>query len=519
MDMSPRSYKRRIASMFCLMLIAVPASALDISDAASSKSILHERPAVPVEERVNLESILTNIAQSHVATEERLPGQQPLVIAKVWFNEEGDALNVELGKAYLPTYYTITFEERLLAIGDALINYMERVTPIYQVDIWFEGRDIFEYFPEERGPPERAAREPGQTRRPKRDLGNGRVLVSAGHGVYYNDRFKDWRPQRDPENAITEDYATPAFARRLDQFLLERGGTEVFRARSTSRERHPESGVRWYSMAARYHIKDAVPELPSIWNSPGHSEPGLEERDQDIRSRPLFANHLGVDAALHVHTNADGNPATRGLRVYYHPKNRDGERLAEMARCYMKESLGSNEFYASYPVSPFTHPKNHGETRLADMPSVIVEVGFHTNKEDANAIQSDVFQTLSMRGLEKAYRLFRQGHSCDTFTASYSDVSVVSDSSSDASIELSGFPRFPVKYTSIVTECPSGVICGAVSGRFQDSLSPLKITHNCSTDKAFTIKWRVRFTDADGIQAETPASMQCNPKAKIARSS
>jgi N-acetylmuramoyl-L-alanine amidase len=473
-------------------------------------------PAAPPEERFELEPILTAIVQSHVAAEERLPGQQPIVVPHVWYSDTGDVLNVELGKAYLPTDYTITFEEQVNAIVDLLISYTEQRTPIYRVDVWFEGKDIFDYFPDERGPEDRVVPKQVQEAkyRPKRDLGNGRVLISAGHGIYYNSRYKDWRAQRDPVNRVVEDFWTPSFARRLAKLLQERSDSEVVQARSSDATRHADSNMPWSYMAARYHIQTMLPELPSIWNSPGKSALGMEERDQDTRSRPLFANHLGADAAIHLHTNADARPEVRGIRVFHHMQSPESKRLADLALCYMKESLSSNDFYSTFPVARQAIPKNHGENRLATMPSIIAELGFHTNKDDADAIQNDSFQVLTMRGLEKAYRMFKQGNECVPFGATYSDVTVMSDSIAEASITFAGFPRFPVRLESVVAECPPGVMCWPLAGYFKKPTDPLAISHSCLAKEPFTMKWNVRFIDADGISARTTAVMHCKPKAK-----
>jgi len=473
-------------------------------------------PGAPLEERMELEPILSSLVHNHIAKEERLPGQQPYVVPKVWYSEEGRVLNVELGKAYLPTDYTISFEERMIAIADLLYIYTEKRTPIYKVDLWFDGKNVYDYFPEERGPAERVDTESRSDarRRSKRVAGGGRVMVAAGHGIYYNSKYKDWRPQRGPSNSILEDMITPTFAGFLQTYMTERSGVEVIRARPPRLAVHAESGRRWGAIAARYHIKDAVPELPAIWSSAGkRSSEGLEERDQDIRSRPLYANHLGVDTLFHLHTNAHADSSVRGIRAFHHPKSPESKRLGQLALCYMKESLGTNASFAKFPVARDPLAADHGENRLADMPSIIVELGFHTNAEDAAAIQNYVFQGLATRGLEKAYRMFKEGNGCETFSATYSEVTVVSDSTRDAEIVFGGFPRFPVKYTSTVAECPSGILCVSLGGRFATAETPRTITHSCSSSQPMTMKWNVTFTDADGVKAEALSTVHCQPKA------
>lgn len=475
-----------------------------------------DSPSAPIEERARLEPILTALVQEHLAKEERLPGQQPIINPRVWYNQEGNTLNIDLGRGYLPTHYTITFEERLNVITSILYE-AARPTPIYRLKVLFDGKDVFDYFPEEKGPDDQSVPGAGNRASSRSRMGeaNGKVLVAAGHGIYFNSKYKDWRAQRDPSHFVVEDFVTPLFARHLRNYLHDRSEAEIFLARSTQTSLYPESGKPWLSMAARYHVKAELPELVSIWNSIGQrpSDEGLEERDQDIRSRPLYANHLSVDAVIHLHTNAHVDPATRGIRVFHHPKSAESKRLGDLALCYMRESLGSSSTYSSFPISGESREENHGENRLAHMPSIIAELGFHTNKDDAAAIRSDVFQNLTMRGLEKAYRMFREGHGCEHFSATYADIAVVSDSTADASVTFGGFPRFPVRYESTVEECPSGVMCRAIVGRFVDASQQLTISHSCQTAAPFTIKWKVYFIDADKVQAETTATMHCQLRA------
>ena len=513
MKASRTPHKRPIAwLMGALGLAVVPSSHVYAAD--RPKGLTAEpipSPSAPIEERARLEPILTALVQEHLAREDRLPGQQPIVNPRVWYNQEGDTLNIDLGRAYLPTHYTITFEERLNVITSILYE-AAQPTPIYRLKVWFDGKDIFEYFPEEKGYEEAIV--PRRSRRSKRSAGGGKVLISPGHGIYFNSKYKDWRAQRDSSNFVVEDFITPVFARHLSGYLHDRSHAEVFLSRSTKAAAHPESGRPWLSMAARYYIKHELPEHTPIWKSIGQkpSAEGLEERDQDIRSRPLYANHLGVDAAIHLHTNAHTDRTTRGIRVFHHPKDPESKRLGDLALCYMKESLGTNSSFAGFPISGKSREDNHGENRLAHMPSIIAELGFHTNKDDANAILNNVFQDLAMRGLEKAYRMFRAGHGCEQFSATYNDVTVISDSTATASVAFGGFPRFPVRYESTVAECPSGVMCRPIVGRFRDALQPLTITHSCLTSEPFTIKWNVYFIDADKVRAETTATMHCQPK-------
>jgi hypothetical protein len=74
-----------------------------------------------------------------------------------------------------------------------------------------------------------------------------------------------------------------------------------------------------------------------------------------------------------------------------------------------------------------------------------------------------------MRGLEKGYRMFREGRDCEPLTAQYPEVNLVSDTSFKADLVFGGAPRFPVKYEMAVAECTLGTI---YTPRYVSSMIP-----------------------------------------------
>jgi len=81
----------------------------------------------------------------------------------------------------------------------------------------------------------------------------------------------------------------------------------------------PATGTKFFyngrAFEEQYPAEAAKPDLPDVWNSLPNSSSSLRERDEDIRSRPRYANHLDARALIHLHTNA-GNPAASGARAY-----------------------------------------------------------------------------------------------------------------------------------------------------------------------------------------------------------
>lgn len=207
-------------------------------------------------------------------------------------------------------------------------------------------------------------------------------------------------------------------------------------------------------MAARYFLENWRPENPEIWNSKPESTDPQRERDQDIRSRPLYANFIGADSLVHIHTNASG-PTVSGARVFVHPGRPADLELAKLALCSMRETIHSDPKYVDYVVpSAPSIEKGKGENSYATMPSIIVEVGFHTNPSDAKALQDPNFQKLSMKGVAKGMRLHREGASCAPFAVQEIEP-VIASIGTDAwlPVTITGNPVYPVSIRATQLNC------------------------------------------------------------------
>lgn len=374
------------------------------------------------------------------------------------------------------------------------------------VDFLFDGKDIYHYYPDER---------PGHhdARAGWIPFAATDVLVSAGHGAYYHHGFNDWRLQRDPVNGIVEDDLTPVYAAELSALLAARSGSQVHRPRSTGTDEHEPSGYAWWRMGARYNLANVLPDEPGIWNSLPDATTNLRERDEDIRSRPLLANHLGVDVALHLHTNAAG-PAATGTRVFFQTGRAGSQALGDSILCYMQEVIQAQEGYETFNVPARAVGANHGENRLAQMDSVIVEVAFHTNPQDAAALLDPAFRSAAMKGVEKGYRLLRQGESCI-----HLDITGIPHASGpwggSAEVEVSfeGFPQFPLDLVVDLIDCPPGYVCTPGQLRFEDEVpSPITYAIGCNSDPdspPASAQWRTTLIDADGVSTEQLHAITC----------
>lgn len=181
--------KLRVAMLSCIALATVVENsyAAQANDTPSAVTPLASRSTeLSAEMRASLEPALRGLLQARLDMQSRLPGQAPIItVGQVSFDKSGDTLTVELGKGYVPTYYGGDFEDHIDDLSNVVTDYMARIGPIYNVSFTFEGRDILDYFPFERGLSDKAemSRHTGLFR--PADAGKGRILVSAGHGYYF----------------------------------------------------------------------------------------------------------------------------------------------------------------------------------------------------------------------------------------------------------------------------------------------------------------------------------------------
>ena len=111
------------------------------------------------------------------------------------------------------------------------------------------------------------------------------------------------------------------------------------------------------------------------------------DRNQNAVAAIRESNAGNYDLHLALHSNA--SPAsnaggTRGIDVYYYPGSVNGQRGAEIFRDNFKEIYPLPEKVRTLSTTRL------GEVRQPVMPSVLVEVAYHDNEDDANWIVDNI---------------------------------------------------------------------------------------------------------------------------------
>src|SRR5687767_15060478 len=215
-----------------------------------------------------------------------------------------------------------------------------------------------------------------------RAAGNPRVVVSAGHGWYWNQQFADWHLQRNHFWGIVEDFVNWEFASHVQAALRNtRFDTRLTRQSDPHAPPGPSGRPAWQEGAV-YFIK-GLGAPGEVWNI------GVNDYARDINSRPFYANWIGADLVVSIHNN--GGEGT-GTETWYDETNgyaSESRRLAEVLNAHIVAAI--RRFYnPDWPDRGLRSCNGcKGENRLAASPAVILEIAFMDMKTPDNAALHD----------------------------------------------------------------------------------------------------------------------------------
>jgi len=263
-------------------------------------------------------------------------GELRQISVSIRLDVKARSMVISFGPGYLPGPDRGYDELFLIPMASTLRHYAEKSgLDVNDIDFLFDGKTLEEYYPEDLAVPPKTKEKSTHTS----------ALVSASHGYISLHPSREWKFQRPAPLGIQEDTLSPLFGDELQGLIEQRSGLTVHRARSRSTELHPESGKPWEHMSSRYHLKALFPERTDMWNEFPNSPESAREKEEDIRARPNYANHLGVDVMLSLHTNGSDSASLRGTEVYYHQDKPQDKALADSILCGMREIIRAQPGY------------------------------------------------------------------------------------------------------------------------------------------------------------------------------
>jgi N-acetylmuramoyl-L-alanine amidase len=216
----------------------------------------------------------------------------------------------------------------------------------------------------------------------------GRVLVSPGHGWYWEPAYNAWALQRPRNWGIVEDLVNWEIATYL-WHELRGADLDARPAREIDRTAGPgPSGHPTWQEGAKYFFK-ALGAPASIW------ETGANDYNQDINSRPFYANWIDAAALVSIHNNGGEGTGTETWYDETNGQDRESRRLAQIINDHIVGAIRAqyNPAWEDRGLRSCNGCK--GENRLASRPAVIVEVAFmDTRNPDNAALHDDRFKRL-----------------------------------------------------------------------------------------------------------------------------
>ncbi len=115
-----------------------------------------------------------------------------------------------------------------------------------------------------------------------------------------------------------------------------------------------------------------------------------ESKFYDTAQRPYYARDYGCDLYIAIHSNKAGNDYAKGTECFYYTSY--SQPLAEALSAKVSEYFTNNVYY-------YGEDRNRGDmysymwtTKQQDFPSVLIEMGFVSNYEDAMALANPTHQ-------------------------------------------------------------------------------------------------------------------------------
>jgi len=246
-------------------------------------------------------------------------------------------------------------------------------------------------------PLEQFVPQPAARSRPARTLAEGgTILVSPGHGWYWDETVSYWHLQRPRVRGIVEDLVNWDIARYLrDELLAANINAQMTRYPERDDTAGPSGNPRWQE-AGKYFIQ-ALGAPAEIWNF------GADDYARDINSRPFYANWIDASAVLAIHNNGGEETGTETWYDATNGQQDESRRLAEIVNRHVVSAIRTRYNARWVDRGLRTCDGCKGENRLASRPAVIVEIAYmDTPAPDNDALHDDAFKRIVAQAIREA---------------------------------------------------------------------------------------------------------------------
>ncbi|NLN75593.1 MAG: DNRLRE domain-containing protein [Armatimonadetes bacterium] len=240
-------------------------------------------------------------------------------------------------------------------------------------------------------------------------LSGKKICVGASHGRFWNG--SGWYWQRGDScgfgEAVLEDTNSVRLVQYLKQYITQDSGTFYsVRELTESNCCHSATGLAWWKMCSQSWLRNiGVP--CSVWGSyTGNcgADTAAARGNDDIRCRPLYADYVGSNIYIAMHTNAGGGTGTETFRDTAMEKPAHVANSLTLANAVNNGMV--NTIRNTFPGESGWVNRgvkdgqgNYGEIRIPNRPAILVELAFHDHcTRDAVYLKNEFFRSLTMWG-------------------------------------------------------------------------------------------------------------------------
>ncbi len=235
------------------------------------------------------------------------------------------------------------------------------------------------------------------------------VVLSPGHGYYYDSWQNRWKLQRVYYNGIVEDFINHDIITELGQ-RIDDSVAQVYYTREMNRSaaKHTKGYPMW-QMSSREYLKERGDVPENVWNSYNGSAYESNIAD-DIRARPLYANYVEGDVLINLHNNGGGGCGTETWYDTYNGYGGKSKELAKLVQSKLIQKIRAewNSGWCDRGIK--SSDGGYGENREFNGPAVLIELGFMDNPSDNNALQQKRFRDIANQAIKEAVLEFRNNH-------------------------------------------------------------------------------------------------------------
>lgn len=111
-----------------------------------------------------------------------------------------------------------------------------------------------------------------------------------------------------------------------------------------------------------------------------------KRKTEDLKRRVRFVEEKQADLLVSIHMNSIPSPRWRGAQSFYYPNHADSANLAALVQEELKRNLENTDRVAK------PSDKTVYLLEAVQVPSVLVEVGFLSNPDEASLLGSEAYQ-------------------------------------------------------------------------------------------------------------------------------